>query len=218
MDVQDGEVADGADLTTPPSFPTLTGQGWSVHKKPTFNTIVAAATSGREVRDSLWQYPLWEFEVLFDGLNSTSSSYPGLGAQSLQSLMGLFLQSGGQFGTFLYTDPTDNSVVDQGIATGDGSTATFTMGRSLGGFTEPVGWVTSIANVYLNGLNQASGWSLTTPNSLVFGSAPGSGAVITADFAYAFNCRFLDDSEDFEQFMQNLWKVDSLKFRSVRST
>ena len=36
-------------------------------------------------------------------------AYPGLGAQSLQSLMGLFLQSQGQFGTFLYTDPTDNS-------------------------------------------------------------------------------------------------------------
>jgi uncharacterized protein (TIGR02217 family) len=205
-------------LTTPPSFPTLAGQGWSVHKKPTFNTIVATATSGREVRDSLWRYPLWEFEAVFDGLDSTSSSYPGLGAQSLQSLMGLFLQSGGQFGTFLYTDPTDNAVVNQGIATGDGSTTTFTMGRSLGGFTEPVGWVTSIANVYLNGVNQASGWSLTTPNSLVFGSAPGSGVVITASFAYAFNCRFLDDSEDFEQFMQNLWKVDSLKFRSVRST
>jgi len=204
-------------MTTPPSFPTLSGQGWSVHKKPTFNTIVASAASGREVRDSLWQYPLWEFELVFEGMDSTSSSYPGLGAQSLQSLMGLFLQSGGQFGTFLYADPTDNSVTAQGIATGDGSTTTFTMGRSLGGFTEPVGWVTSISNVYLNGVNHPSGWSLTTPNSLVFNSAPGSGVVITASFAYAFNCRFLDDREDFEQFMQNLWKVDSLKFRSVRS-
>jgi hypothetical protein len=204
-------------MTTPPSFPTLAGQGWSVHKKPTFNTIVASATSGREVRDSLWQYPLWEFELVFDGLDSSSSSYPSLGAQSLQSLMGLFLQSGGQFGTFLYTDPTDNAVVNQGIATGDGSTTTFTMGRSLGGFTEPVGWVTSIANVKLNGTG-TSAYALTTPNSLVFNSAPGAGVVITSSFSYAFNCRFLDDSEDFEQFMQNLWKVDSLKFRSVRST
>ena len=46
--------------------------------------------------------------------------------------MGLFLQCG-QFGTFLYTDPTDNAVTNQGIATGDGSTTTFTLGRSLGG-------------------------------------------------------------------------------------
>jgi hypothetical protein len=173
VDVQNGETADGALLTTPPSFPTLAGQGWSVHKKPSFNTIVANSASGREVRDSLWQYPLWEFELVFDGLDSSSSNYPGLGAQSLQSLMGLFLQSAGQLGTFLYADPTDNAATNQGIATGDGSTTTFTMGRSLGGFTEPVGWVTSIANVYFNGVNQASGWSLMTPNSLVFNSAPG---------------------------------------------
>ena len=203
-------------MTTPPSFPSLAGQGWSVHKKPTFNTIVASATSGREVRDSLWQYPLWEFELVFDGLDSTPD-YPGLGAQFAAKPDGAVpAMPGGQFGTFLYTDPTDNAVTNQGIATGDGSTTTFTMGRSLGGFTEPVGWVTSIADVYLDGSPTAS-YSLTTPNSLVFNSAPGSGVVITATFAYAFQCRFLDDTEDFEQFMANLWKVESLKFRTVRS-
>ena len=205
-------------MTTPPTFPPLPGQGWSVHKKPTFSTLVASHASGREVRDPLWQLPIWEFELTFDGLASDSASYPGLGAQSLQSLMGLFLQCQGQFGTFLYADPTDHAVVNQGVATGDGATTTFTMLRSLGGFAEPVGWVTSIANVYFNGVNHPSGWSLTAPNSLVFASAPASGIVITASFSYAFQCRFADDSEDFEQFMQNLWTVQSLKFRSVRSS
>lgn len=203
-------------MTTPPSFPTLPGQGWSVHKKPTFATLVASHISGREVRDALWQYPLWEFEAAFDGLASDSVSYPGLGAQSLQTLMGLFLQCQGQLGTFLYTDPTDNAVVNQGVATGDGATTTFTLPRTLGGFIEPVGWVTSIANVYLNGVNQASGWSLTTPNSLVFATAPASGVLIAASFSYAFLCRFLDDNADFEQFMQNLWSLQSVKFRTVR--
>ena len=205
-------------MTTPPSFPTLAGQGWSVHKKPTFNTIVATATSGREVRDSLWQYPLWEFELVFDGLDSTASSYPGLGGQSLQSLMGLFLQSGGQFGTFLYTDPTDNAVVNQGIATGDGSTTTFTMGRSLGGFTEPVGWVTAISNVYLNGVNQASGWSADR-RRIRWCSAPRRAPASSSPQASPTPsiAAFSTTREDFEQFMQNLWKVDSLKFRSVRS-
>ena len=95
-------------MTTPPSFPTLPGQGWSIHKRPAFATIVASHVSGREVRDALYQNPIWQFELTFDGLASDSASYPGLGAQSLQSLMGLFLQCQGQFGTFLYTDPTDN--------------------------------------------------------------------------------------------------------------
>ena len=204
-------------MTTPPTFPSLPGQGWSVHKKPTFSTIVASHVSGREVRDPLWQYPLWEFELSYDGLAGDATSYPGLGAQSLQSLMGLYLQCQGQFGTFLYIDPTDSAASAQSLGAGTGAQTTFPMGRALGGFFEPVGWVVSIANVTLNGVNQPSGWSLVTPNILTFATPPGAGVAVAASFSYAFQCRFLEDSEDFEQFMLNLWALRSLKFRSVRS-
>jgi hypothetical protein len=204
---------------TPPSFPTLRGQGWSVHKKPTFSTIVASHVSGREARDALYVNPIWQFELTFDGLDGTASgAYGGLGAGSLQSLMGLFLQCQGQLSTFLYTDPTDNSVSAQNIAAGDGSTTTFAFARTLGGFLEPVGWVTSVSQVTVGGVAQSAGWSLSTPNSLVFATAPASGALIGWSGSYAFQCRFDDDTADFEQFMQNLWKVDSLKFRSVRAS
>lgn len=217
MDVEDAPLIDGPTLTTPPSFPSLTELGWSVHKKPMFQTLLASHVSGREVRDALYVNPIWEFELTFDALASDSVFYPSLGSQSLQSLMGLFLVCQGQFNTFLYTDPTDNSVTAGAIATGDGATTTFTFARYMGSFLEPVGWVTAVSNVYLNGVNQASGWSLTTPNSLVFGTPPGSGVAITATFTYAFQCRFSADDLDFEEFMQNLWKLDSLKFRSVRA-
>ena len=205
-------------MTTPPSFPTLAGLGWSVHKKPLFSTIVASHVSGREVRDALYQNQIWQFELTFDGLDSTGSTYPGLGANSLQSLMGFFLQMQGQYGTFLYADPTDSAVTSGVIATGDGSTTAFTFARFLGSFFEPVGWVTSVSNVYLNGVNQASGWSLSPPNGLVFTSAPGNGVAITASFAYAFVCRFAADDQGFEQFMSNLWRAQSVKFRSVRTS
>ncbi|MBV8474052.1 MAG: DUF2460 domain-containing protein [Hyphomicrobiales bacterium] len=205
-------------MNAPPAFPSLPGQGWSVHKKPTFATIVARHVSGREVRDALYQYPIWQFELTFDGLASDATSYPGLGADSLQSLMGLFLHCQGQLGTFLYADPTDSSATDQGIAIGDGTTTTFPFARALGGFLEPVGWVTNVSQVIVGGAVQHSGWSLSTPNSLVFAAAPASGAVIAASFSYAFQCRFDDDAADFEQFMQNLWTLQSLKFRSVRTS
>jgi hypothetical protein len=199
-------------MTAPPSFPVLAGQGWSVHKRPTFSTRVASHVSGREVRQSLYAYTLYEFELTFDALSSDAA--PGLG--TLQNLMGLYLQCEGQYGTFLYTDPTDDAVSGQGIATGDGATTSFTFQRTLGGFIEPVSWVSSVTNVYLNGVTQPSGWSLAQPNTLSFATAPASGAAITADFAYAFVCRFLDDQEDFEEFMSELWRVQSLKFRSVK--
>ncbi len=205
-------------MTIPPTFPALPGQGWSVHKRPAFATIVASHVSGREVRDALFRNPIWQFELTFDGLASDSVSYPGLGAESLQSLMGLFLQCQGQFGTFLYTDPTDNAVAAQNFAVGDGATTNFPFARTLGGFLEPVGWVTSVSQVTLGGVVQSSGWSLVAPNSLAFVTAPASGALIGASFAYAFQCRFDDDAADFEQFMQNLWTLQSLKFRSVRTS
>jgi hypothetical protein len=199
----------------PFNFPALPGLSWSVHKRPSFSTRVASHVSGREVRLPFYAAPLYEFELTIEGMDS-NGAYPGLGAKSLQSLMGLYLQCQGQAGTFLYTDPTDNSVTGQAIATGDGSTTVFTFVRTLGGATEPVSWVTSVSNIYLNGVNQPSGWTLTTPNTLTFTTAPGNLVAITASFSYAFNCRFLDDQVDFENIMNGLWQLQSLKFRSVK--
>jgi hypothetical protein len=203
-------------MTTPPTLPGLPGLSWSRHKKPGFSTRVAPHVSGREVRVALMSYPLYEFEAVYNGLTSSAATFAGLGASSLQSLMGFFLQLQGQFGTFLYTDPDDAAVTEQVFATGDGTTAAFTMERSLGGFLEPVGWVTTLSNVYLNGVVQSSGFTLTAPNTLTFATAPTSSVTISADFSYAFNCRFLDDQMDFEEFMSNLWRLDSMKFKSVK--
>jgi hypothetical protein len=205
-------------MATPPSFPALTGLGWSVHKRPVFSTVVASHVSGREVRDALYQNPIWQFELTFDALSSSATLYPGAGANSLQALMGFFLQMQGQFGTFLYTDSTDATATNMTFATGDGTTTVFTFSRFMGAFLEPVGWVTSVTNVFLNNVDQSSGWSLSGPNSLVFAAAPGAGVSIAATFTYAFECRFDSDDQDFEEFMSNLWRVDSVKFKSVRTS
>lgn len=209
-------------MTTPPSFPNLAGQGWSVHKRPTFSTRVASHVSGREARTPFYSAPLYEFELTFEGLDATGA-FPGLTANGLQSLLGLYLQTQSQFGTFLYIDPTDDSVTGQAIATGDGTTTAFTMVRTLGGFTEPVGWVlTSPAPIIYDNGSPVSGadYAISAPyganNVLTFTTAPAAGHVITATFSFAFQCRFLDDQADFENFMLGLWKVDSLKFRSVK--
>ena len=158
-------------MTTPPSFPTLTGLGWSVHKKPLFSTIVATHVSGREVRNALYQNPIWQFELTYEGLNSTSNTYPGLGANSLQTLMGFFLQMQGQL-VLLYADPTDNTSTNATFANGDGVTRTFTFSRFMGAFLEPVGLVTSISNVFLNTVNGPSGWSLRPPTPLCLQQRP----------------------------------------------
>jgi hypothetical protein len=194
----------------------LMGQGWSVNKRPSFSTRVASHISGREVRAPYFSYPLYEFELTFDGLDS-NGLFPGLGPNSFQSLFGLYLQCQGRFGTFLYTDPTDCSETAQQVGIGTGSQAEFVFQRQLGSGLEPVSYVTSVSNVYLDGVNQQSGWSLMRPRMLTFTSPPESGTVVAATFNYAFECRFLDDQVAFENFMSGLWKVESLKFRSVKA-
>lgn len=204
-------------MSQPPVFPTLAGQGWSVHKRPLFSTRVAAHVSGREVRSPFYAAALYEFELTFDALASAAdTSTAGLGAASLQNLLGFFLQAQGQFGTFLYVDPTDSTVTAQAIGTGDGATTSFPLVRTLGAATETVGWVTALSAVTVGGA-PASGWTLVPPNLLSFAVAPAAGAAISASLSYAFQCRFGDDTADFENVAAGLWQVGSLKFRSVRS-
>ena len=209
-------------MMTPPLLPTLAGLAWSRKKSPKFNTRVADHASGREVRVALAQYPIYEFEAVYNGLTSAASpaaAQAGLGGSSLQSLMGFFLQLQGQFGTFLYADPDDSAITGQSVGLGDGTTVVFLLPRTLGGFTEPTGWVTAVNAVYLNGVAiGASFYELVPPNILLFANPPAAGAAITADFTFAFNCRFLDDQMDFEEFMSSLWKLGSMKFRSVKSS
>lgn len=203
-------------MTTPPSFPVLPGLGFSVHKRPTLSTRVASHVSGREVRGAYYKQALYEFELTFDGLASTSA-YPGLATNSLQSLMGLYLSVQGQFLTFLYTDPTDNTQ-STSIATvegtGDGINKIFTLQRTLGGVTETVSWITGTPVVLDNG--GAPGAFTVAGNTIVFTVAPLLGHTIAASCTFAFNCRFLDDQMDFENIMSALWQVQSVKFRSVR--
>jgi len=202
-------------VTAPPSFPSLPGRGWSVHKKPLFSTLVANHASGREVRNALFAEPLYEFELTIDGL-SAGASYPGLGNSSFQNLIGLYIQCQGAYGTFLYDDPTDNHAEMQVIGVGDGTTTSFTFRRTIGAVTTIVSWVESVTVVKLDNA-VASGWSLLQPNELIFAVAPPTGAVITADFSYAFLCRFLEDQIDFENLQTGLWAIESVKFRSIKS-
>ncbi len=157
-------------------FPTLAGQSWSVHKKPTFASIVANHVSGREVRSPNYANPVWQFELTFDGLDGTASGqYGGIGANSLQSLMGLFLQCQGQFGSFLFYDPSDYSVSAQAFGTGDGATTAFQLQRTLGGFSEPV---TQPFAPVVPALFQVQGSPLAyAPNNIVNNSGNYSNAV-----------------------------------------
>ncbi len=194
-----------------PVFPTLPGLGWSVKKTPVWSTRRAGHVSGREVRAANFANPLWRFELTYEVLRADSLH------NELQTLMGFYLTQRGSYGAFLFQDQSDNQVTGQVIGTGDGITTQFQLVRSLGGFVEPVGGVTGGVQIQFNGANQAAGWSLVAPNIIQFASPPAPGIRISASFPFYYLCRFDGDEQEYENFMSQLWSLQSCKLISVRS-
>jgi hypothetical protein len=123
---------------TPATFPTLNGQGWSVHYRPSFTTGLAEHVSGREIRAAKMSMPVYEIELTFDILRMDSPY------TDVQAIIGFFDEMQGQDGIFTFPVPAE---------LGLGSTLT---------------------------------------------------------------CRFADDDEDLEEFMQQLFMLQSLKLRTVK--
>ncbi len=204
------------------TFPDITsfpGLGWSIHRRPTSSTRVSTAASGREVRTPLYSVPLYEFELIYDVLNSNSTNFQAALAESLQQIMGFFLQCQGQYAAFLFTDPDFHQATGGTLGTGDGTTTVFPLMRQVGPYQEQVQAANIVSEVYFNGVGQSSGiWSVVNANQIEFSSPPSAGTVITADFSYYFVCRFLADMHDYEEFMYQLHTLQSCKIRSVRTS
>jgi len=198
-------------------FPTFRGLTWNVIKQPTFNTLIQTAASGREVRVTKRVNPIWEFEFTYSILDDTFTD--GSGYSELRDLVGFFLQRQGAFDSFLYTDPTDHSVTDQSLGTGDGSTKTFQMVRNFGGFLETIENVNAITNVKVNGVAKTNptDYTISSTGLITFVTAPAAAATITSTFSYYFRLRFKEDLQEFNEFLNNLWEVKQMRLISVKA-
>jgi len=189
-------------------FPTLPGLAWSVGKTPEFSTIVKTAVNGGETRISLWSAPRWHFKLKYELLRDDATA-------ELKTLAGFFLQRQGQFDDFLYLDPDDNAVCNQLVGTGDGVTSTFTCLRNFGGYLEPVGMVDQNRPTAFTVAGQAAAATLSG-NKATFVTAPAAGAPVMGSFGFYFRVRFAADTADFEQFMHQLWELQSCELVSVK--
>jgi hypothetical protein len=121
-----------------PSFPALSGQGWSLFYRPSFTTNIATHVSGRETRGLKMVLPLWEIELTFDVLHADAPD------TDLQAIAGFYDEMQGKEGIFAFPAPA-----------------------------------------YMN-------------------------AGMTLD------CRFEDDQEDLEEFMNRLFTLRSLKLKQIK--
>ncbi|MGH6741285.1 MAG: baseplate megatron protein TIM-barrel domain-containing protein [Bradyrhizobium sp.] len=196
-----------------PTFPAVPTRGWSVRYSPVFSTGAAMHVSGREVRAAKYAAPNWSIEVNFDLLRMAAPN------TELQTIVGFFEQCLGEGLPFLFEPVPLSPVSAQPIGTGDGSTTTFYFGASIGNATITPATV-SVSAVYLDGVLQSTGYSVSTAafaTAVTFTHAPSAGVAVTADFGWYFLCRFDDDSEYAEEFMSELYALQSLRLRTVRS-
>ena len=202
--------------------------GYPIKKKPTWSTLVRTPKSGREVTRFQQPTPLWEFELTYEELREQTqnqSVYKDLiGFTELEQISSVFISTAAQAGYFLFDDLSDDSRTGQLIGVGDGTAVSFRFQRTISfgslSFTEFVGEVnqSKTINIYLNGVltPSAGNWSISTDNTTItFTSPPANGVLVTSDFYYYYLCRFITDSQEFEEFLYNRWLVKSLKFRSV---
>lgn len=195
-------------------FPTFRGLTWDVKKRPNFGTIIQTGASGREVRVTKRMNPIWEFELSYSILDDNFIDASGY--SELRNLVGFYLQRQGAFDSFLYMDPSDNSVAGQAIGTGDGVATTFQLVRNFGGFAESMQNIQGSPQIFIAGVLQlASAYSVSATGLVTFTSAPASGAAITAGFSYYYRVRFKEDVQEFNEFLNNLWEAQQVKFISV---
>ena len=192
-------------------FPVMPGLGWSVIKTPKWKTVTQEAASGKEVRVALMSYPLWEFTLTFSVLRGA------YGYSEMQDLAGFFLARQGMFDTWLFDDPTDDTVTLGSFGAGDGTTTAFQLTRSMGGFAEPVQNLNGAPLIYANGtLVSSSAYTVGSTGIVTFATAPAAGVALTWSGTFYFRCRFLQDTAEFDQFAAQLWALKKLNFVSVK--
>ncbi len=201
------------------TFPTLASLGWNIVKQPMFLTKTQRSVSGKEYRAAFMQYPLWTFNLSFSLLRKGTLN--GTLYTEQEQLVGFFGARQGAFDSFLYDDPTDDTVTDQSFGTGNGVTTVFPLVRSYGAggstLTELVQNVNTITNIKVNGVTivQGSGagkYLIDSVGNVTFGTVPAAAATITWSGSYYYRCRFREDTLDFNNFMSQLWELKKLSF------
>jgi uncharacterized protein (TIGR02217 family) len=156
---------------------------------PEFATTVVATGGGHEKRNVNWFEARGRWDVA-SGLKKQAQ---------LDELIAFFRARRGKAYGFRFKDWTDYKATGQLLGTGDDAQIQFQLVKhypsgsviDVRTITKPVA---GTARVYLDGVEQLSGWSVDTTTGLVtLSTAPALGVEVTADFEFDVPVRFDTD-------------------------
>lgn len=194
------------------TFPTLAGLEWNVTRQPIWSTTKRESVSGRQFRVANYSYPRYRYTMSFSKLRQGGTF------TELAQLVSLFNNCYGDFDTFLYTDPDDNTVTAQAVGVGDGFTKVFQLVRTFAGFVEPVYGLNGAPQIYVNGVLKTltTDYTLSINGLLTFVVAPPAAQAVTWTGTYYRRVNFSQGVMEFNKFMQNLWELKKCEFESWR--
>jgi uncharacterized protein (TIGR02217 family) len=199
-------------------LPTLPGITWPVDKSVgQFDTTVQVSVSGKENRHINRVQPRYTYTIQITALDSNGTN-AGLIYNSLQTLVGFFNQCFGRALMFQYVDPDDHAVTIQPFGIGDGTTTSFQLCRTIGGFTDNIFAPTGTPQIYVNGslISAGAGYTLNTMTGVVsFATAPTSGASVTWSGTFAWWCVWDDDQLDLSNFASGLYEMKKASFTTI---
>lgn len=167
-----------------------------------FNTNIIELDSGLEERVSRWSGPRHQYDL----------SHTVRSIANLNTIKTFYVARQGAANGFRFKDWTDYSSnadgrtaptdSDQDIGTGDASKTQFQLVKKYTSgpttrtrkITKPVSGSVLIA---FDGTPQGSGWTVNTATGIVtFGTAPGSGVVVTAGYEFEVPVRFGEEADE----------------------
>jgi len=188
-------------------FPQLAGLNLERTKTPEWKTVVHQSVNGKESRTAMMSFPIWNFQLTYNTLRTTKNN------NELSTVLGFYNQMQGSYDTFLYLDPDDSTATSQNIGIGNGTNKNFQLVRYMGNFIEPIQNPFNFT-VYINGVSTTA---YTITNGLItFTTAPTSGQVVSWSGSFYYRCRFTDDTQDYDQFLYNMYEVKKISLRSVK--
>jgi uncharacterized protein (TIGR02217 family) len=196
-------------------FPVLPGLTFNNTRTPRWSTKTNTSVSGKQQRAAFWSYPVWRYKLTYELLRADTAHL------ELQTLVGFFLEHRGSWGSWLYSDPSDNTVAGQSIGIGNGVSTDFQLVRTFGAngnaFVEPMTAINGDPVIKVAGVAQVLDTDFTVSDTglITFAAPPASGA-ITADFSYYFRCHFTTDELELNQFMHQLWEAQTVEFETLK--
>ncbi|MDP9267253.1 MAG: DUF2460 domain-containing protein [Acidobacteriota bacterium] len=214
-------------------FPKLRGIKWGTRLAPNFNTTRMKSHAGSETSFSNQQQPLWKITLEYEFLSEKQPPPPNETTEDpvysdLDTLLGFFCARRGAGGSFLFTgvneiDLARFAVSGGKLGVGDGDTTDFQLVRSIGPeFNEIIQNPFGVPTFYLDGEEVAAEDVEAVGNGLYrFSEAPGAGSpvtnpVVTADFTFAYLCKFDDDQIELANFMAYFWELGSVPLITVK--